>query len=179
ISETGLPFELEPIRSVDHVRLTSLARQWAVALDHKFQGDEECGCVPHHYALRVEETSEVNSSNGTVTSRARSAGQVQVQLTFKDDGSFVGNGQYMRIVETSVEAPEIVCSGRSSPRTVSWSLSGSVVGSDLANPGVMHLKADVREGPATMNETCRTRGVVIPGPATTLPETSGSLEMPD
>ncbi len=146
----------DPPKGVTHDQLIQMAKNWLKATGGGWKGGVECGCVPHHFALRLEEQTEVRSTQQGTAITLRTGGQVQVPITFKDDGSFTGSGQYTRIISETLESPDVVCSGLTTPQTVSWSLSGSVEDSNVDDAGVMHVKASLHTSGTTLNLTCRT-----------------------
>ena len=150
------PFPDKP-KGVTKDQLYALAQQWANALRGEFQGDEECGCAPgHHYALFLDEKSDSETDVGTGGHVSyHTYGQAQLPLTFKDDGSFTGSGDEQRIINASSKAPGVSCTYTTGKQTVSWMVSGSVDGSDVNTPGVLHIQLRERAPDYTTTITCR------------------------
>jgi len=174
---TGKKFQPEPITTVTHPQLNALARQWADALGSKFQGDDECGCVPHRYALKIEEDFKFNGAALGLRVSLAMNNELQVPLTFKDNGSFDGTGTYTRIVNVIANDPRSGCTGRVAPQTVTWKVKGSLVGSDLDHPGVMQFKLEVTDRAETLTITnCRDGRNTPPLP---IPSQTGAPALPD
>ena len=79
----------EPPPGWTRSKMINLARDWVDAMGGEYQGGEDCGCKPAHYAIRMNASTE--NSQGPV--RYNSAMQpVEVPLIFQDDGTFSGEG---------------------------------------------------------------------------------------
>jgi hypothetical protein len=79
----------EPPPDWTQVKMIKLSQEWVNAMGGKYLGDEECGCVPAHYAIGMTASTERNQ--GPI--HHKSAMQpVEVPITFQDDGSFSGEG---------------------------------------------------------------------------------------
>jgi hypothetical protein len=71
---------------ISHEALLELGRAWLDAMGGEFKGDQECGCVPLHYDVRL--TAEIHAS--VTGSSVKATLNLNVPLAFADDGSFSG-----------------------------------------------------------------------------------------
>jgi hypothetical protein len=83
----GFDVKIQP-PSISHAALMDLGQRWIDAMGGEFKGDQGCGCEPEHFAVRL--ITNVEYSRGPIY--VKSGMQVEVPLTFADDGSFTGKG---------------------------------------------------------------------------------------
>lgn len=119
LNDTPLRAEPPP---VSHATLISQAKAWVEAQGGEFRGDIACGCLEQKYALQVDE-SLVGSftADGTRIDWDGST-QVQIPLTFQEDGAFHGAATSTRTVNAALTS-QISCSGTTTT-TVNWQVEG-------------------------------------------------------
>lgn len=74
---------------ISHAALEQLGRDWITAMGGEFKGDKGCGCEPEHFAVLFSSTTEIAIQGLTHSSVM---GPAKIPLTFKDDGTFQGDG---------------------------------------------------------------------------------------
>jgi hypothetical protein len=72
--------------SISQAAFMKMGQDWIDAMGGEFKGDEGCGCVPAHYAIRLTYWAEV-SGRGF---RWKGGSKTDVPITFADDQSFTG-----------------------------------------------------------------------------------------
>ena len=90
--DAGKKFEPEP-PPISHSTFISQAQAWVDAMGGKFRGDDECGCVPHHYSLSIDMESNQDFTVGSVASHTAMSSHADIPLKFKEDGSFEADAQ--------------------------------------------------------------------------------------
>lgn len=78
----------EPPKRITQGGLINQAMDWINAMGGEFKGDVDCGCEPHHYAVRVFSSTNVNL--GIVHAKSAMPAPMEIPITFHDDGSFNG-----------------------------------------------------------------------------------------
>jgi hypothetical protein len=106
----------DPPKGVTRQDLIQMAHDWVDAQGGKFQGETDCGCNTHHYAIGLKETG-VNDrvlATGLMSSHADMSGQGDIPLTFKGDGSFTGEATLLESLTSNINDPirDAVCSGK-------------------------------------------------------------------
>jgi hypothetical protein len=109
------------------------AKDWIDAMGGEFKGDEECGCVPAHYAIRLTNTFEVRSGRPNVN--FKSGSKVDVPITFADDQSFTGQAP----VNTQVDISG-ACQGQVAAADAAIKVSGNAI--ETAEKHAMHIELD-------------------------------------
>ncbi len=115
--ETDVP--TEPPRNIDAAGLVALVNEWIATTGGEFKGDKSCGCEPAHYVIRV---STVNETNRGLLHRTSVMPPVDVPITFKDDGTFTGDGT----ASFQAAGTAAQCSGQASS-TLGFHVSGRAV----------------------------------------------------
>jgi len=83
---TGKEYRPEP-PPITHDAFIAQAEAWIDAMGGKFQGDPDCGCVPHHYSLSIDMESQ-GFTAGSLASHTTMSSHADIPLKFKDDASF-------------------------------------------------------------------------------------------
>lgn len=109
--------EKPPVGKDEFLRL---AQTWLDATGGDFKGEEDCGCEPQHYAVRVSYKRDVKMGIVTGTNQM---GPVDVPIKFHDDGTF--DGQQTVYFNGNVTA--LVCTGTSTA-SMTLKVSGDVSG---------------------------------------------------
>ena len=138
-----------------------MARDWVEAQGGKFQGGTECGCKKHGYAIRVTDSGvhdRVFASGSH--SHAEISGQGDIPLTFKDDGSFVGEATLSQSFAESLTRPIEVCSGKGS-FSKQIKVTGKIDEPEGGGDSTMHVKFSWTHSGA-VSGTCTGKGVTIP-----------------
>lgn len=95
------PYEKEPPKfAVDELATT--AQAWVNAMGGRWVMDSDCGCMPHHYSLSIDEKSNDDSSSGSYATHMEMSSHTDIPLKFKDDGSFEADAQ-MLVTETGYD----------------------------------------------------------------------------
>lgn len=105
----------QPPLHITHGGLVQLGKDWVAAMGGEFKGDVECGCEPEHYDVRVTQVTEINMPMAHYVNAMK---PVDIPITFKDDGSFQGEGR----AQYQGAGAAMMCSGQS---TSSISLKAS------------------------------------------------------
>ncbi|MAU01577.1 MAG: hypothetical protein CL608_30940 [Anaerolineaceae bacterium] len=107
---------------ISYADLINQAQAWVDAMGGEFKGDDGCGCEPQKYALQIDESlvAAFVSENARIDWDGQT--QVQIPLTFKDDGTFTGEATSSRTMSAVLTA-EVGCSG-SSTSNVQWQVNG-------------------------------------------------------
>jgi hypothetical protein len=100
----------------------------------EFKGDEECGCVPVHYAIRLTNTFEYLSGPGRALS-LKLVSKVDVPITFADDQSFTGQAP----VNTQADLGGS-CQGEVVGADAAIKASGKAI--ETAEKHAMHIQLD-------------------------------------
>lgn len=82
--ETEVPTEKPHI---SHSAFLKLGHDWIDAMGGEMRGNEDCGCKPLHYAIRLSAVTTVVLEDVDYES---TMGQVDIPITFADDGTFTG-----------------------------------------------------------------------------------------
>ncbi len=77
----------EPPPGWTHDKLIKLSQEWVDAMGGGYHGDEECGCVPAHYAVRMSVSNETNRG---LLHHKSALQPLDIPITFEDDGTFSG-----------------------------------------------------------------------------------------
>jgi hypothetical protein len=84
---THKKFKPEP-PPISQTAFVSQGETWIEAMGGKFTGDDECGCVPHHYTLSVTMKAVQDSRYRDSEYYLEMNGTTKVPMKFQDDGSF-------------------------------------------------------------------------------------------
>ncbi|MEO8465002.1 MAG: hypothetical protein ABI640_06645 [Gammaproteobacteria bacterium] len=140
--ETEVP--TEPPRNITAAGLVALVKEWIDTTGGEFKGDKSCGCEPAHYLIRV---STVNETNSGILHRTSVMPPVDVPITFKDDGTFSGDGT----AKFQASGTALVCSGQSTS-TLGFHVSGQAI--ETAEEQSMRFKFE-NSSPTVTNSSVR------------------------
>jgi len=87
--DEGEDFKLEPPRHITPASLIALVKGWVASTGGEFKGDKSCGCEPAHYAIRYSNQTKISLNQ---IEYGMGMDPVDIPLTFKDDGTFTGDG---------------------------------------------------------------------------------------
>jgi hypothetical protein len=154
--------DLQPPRGITAGGLVALAKDWVAAMGGEFKGDEECGCKPAHYAIRM--SSKTNVNIGPARYETNHA-PVDIPIVFQNDGSFAGEGTSTLQGAGTVSSPIGVCTGESSG-SIGLRVSGENVQEFQKN--FMHVKIEnITDMNMTSSAQCpRLSGSSNSGPGT-------------
>jgi hypothetical protein len=130
--------------SISQAAFMKMGQDWIDAMGGEFKGDEGCGCVPAHYAIRLTYTSEYGSGGAgwKVSSKA------DIPVTFVDDQSFSGQAPVNSQFELSGGACRI-----QGAAGVAIKASGNAI--ETAEKQAMHLQFNsVSASTGNMTVTC-------------------------
>ncbi len=131
-----------------HGQLVGQSQEWVDAMGGKFQGDQDCGCVPHHYALDFTDTGIIDVSTGGVRTHLDGHGEQAVPMIFNDDGSFHGSATLMRSVAVTATAfGEFCLSSGEQPNRIE-------IAGQVDDQGMLHAQANWSAPDVTFNLTC-------------------------
>jgi hypothetical protein len=129
-----------PPTGVTHQDLIQMAHDWVDAQGGYFVGGIECGCKKLHYAIHVTESgvSDRDFARGS-HSHAEMSGEGDIPLTFKDDGSFVGEAILSESFTENLTTPREVCKGKG-PFSKKIKVTGNIDKPEGGGDTTMHLK---------------------------------------
>lgn len=142
-------YKLEAPKSGTHANFITQGEGWVTAMGGKFTGDEECGCVPHHYSLSIDmKTIQDSHSNGSVV-HIELSGHTEITLEFKDDGSFIGEAPLPMTQTGYTQAVNIQC-------TIKGSLTMTLLAKGRAEDSkpILHLVLSNRVTGGSVTTTC-------------------------
>jgi hypothetical protein len=79
----------EPPPDWTQSKMIKLSQEWVDAMGGSYQGGDECGCVPAHYAIQMNASTE--HSQGPIYHKSAMQ-PIEVPIAFQDDGTFSGEG---------------------------------------------------------------------------------------
>jgi hypothetical protein len=88
-------FAIEKPPPFSHEAFVAEAQAWVDAMGGKFRGDEDCGCVPHHYTLSIDMQATQDSHVSDSVIHVEQSAHADIPLEFKDDGSLEMEGQML------------------------------------------------------------------------------------
>ena len=136
LNEAGIEFygalnDMKPVPEppqISHSDLINQAQAWVDAMGGKFKGDNGCGCEPQKYALQIDESILAAFVSDSARIDWDGKTQVQIPLTFKDDGTFTGEATSMRTISAVLTA-KVGCSGTATTN-VQWQVNGRLDSED-------------------------------------------------
>jgi hypothetical protein len=125
--KTGIhkDFEIEKPPPFSHEAFIAEAQSWVDAMGGKFRGDEDCGCVPHHYTLSVDMQATQDSHVSDSVVFVQQSYHTEIPLKFKDDGSLEAEGQMQWKVSGYTHMRRLDCTEKGS-MDVKFKLKGTV-----------------------------------------------------
>lgn len=160
-AQSGQPFKPEPPRNITRPAFIKQGHDWVDAMGGKFQGDDECGCVPLHYALEIDEQVIVEGNFNGAQIHVDISTQGQVPFNMNDDASFSGEAQLQAEEKATAAFGRESCQGGYST-VVNWTTSGTI---DYAQKKIQ-FKSKYTTTPTVLAIQCSGLGSVsmpIPG----------------
>ncbi len=157
-AQSGKPFKPEPPRNITRPAFIKQGHDWVDAMGGKFKGDDECGCVPHHYAILVEERSILDFSVGPIQNHSEATTQVQIPLTIQDDASFTGQAQQVMQYKGTATGPRGMTCTTEWSKPVTWKLSGKIEDENK----VLHVRTDWTTPETNGTLRCSVAGIAVP-----------------
>lgn len=124
-AQTGNPYKPEPPQNITRPAFIKQGHDWVDAMGGKFKGDDECGCVPHHYALVIDGQTTVDQNFSGTQLHIELLIKGQVPFNMKDDGSFSGAAPLQTQEKATASFSGESCQGGYST-VVNWTMSGTI-----------------------------------------------------
>ncbi len=142
-------YKPEPPKSGTHDDFITAGEGWVIAMGGKFTGDEECGCVPHHYSLSIDMKTIQDSHLSASVTHIELSGHTDIPLEFKDDGSFIGEAPLPMTQTGYTQAVNIQC-------TMKGSLTMTFLAKGRAEDSkpILHLVVSNRVTGGSVTTTC-------------------------
>ncbi len=124
-AQTGNPYKPEPPQNITRPAFIKQGHDWVDAMGGKFKGDDECGCVPHHYALKIDGQTIVDANFNGTQIHVELPLKGQIPFNIKEDASFSGEAPLQTQEKATASFGDVSCQGGYST-VVNWSMSGTI-----------------------------------------------------
>lgn len=111
--------------------------------------DSDCGCIPHHYSLSIDEKSNQDNRTSSTAVHIEMSGHTEIPLKFNDDGSFTGEAQMSLSQSGYTQMPRLDCNSKGSVE-VKFKVKGTVE----EGKKVLHLVLSPTSSGGSVTNTC-------------------------
>jgi len=157
--EAGKPYKPEPPSFEKKVLIGSVLI-FIEANGGKFQGDESCGCEPHHYAFKVSADSGF-SNPALFQGSYKGHADFKIPIKFNDDGSFGGETKVDFSYSGTSQGEDFTCSHTMLSQGEIWKATGKV-----DDRGEMRVTFTIKTPPAQIKGECTGSFGTIPSNGT-------------